>query len=308
MTNIFFVVDVFSSTAFRGNPVMVVTNCEDLDVHRMQAFAAWNGMPETVYLRRNPYTPGKQSGSYAVRIFSPRCELPFAGHPSLAAAHIAVEAGFVSYPTFATDEREFGKTATLWQACAVGDVELKMLYAAPGAAKIFVKTPAPGQVNQLNNDYCAAMAKAIGFAATTDMYRVSAGANWVVLRLNASSQLGLLAPDMTAIEKLSMELKVSGITVYAPLRTSSGMRFEVRSFGPAIGVPEDAVCGGGNACVAILQHYLQDQDDKKNISYQNRQGRFVGRDGYVHIVGPVEDHRFWIGGNTKTMMTGKVEL
>jgi PhzF family phenazine biosynthesis protein len=201
------------------------------------------------------------------------------------------------------------ETATVWQQCAVGEVELKVLRLSAGGVKVFVKTPAPGSVAPLTTDEARAVAAAIGLADAADAYRVSAGANWVVVKLDEPAGLAMLKPTMPAIEALSITLGVSGITAYAPAVDCADVRFDVRSFGPAIGVPEDAVCGGGNACVATLQHHLQGlRVDAGYLAYQTRQGRFVGRDGRVHIRGPVEDHRFWIGGTTRTMMTGKVSL
>jgi len=309
----FYVVDVFSSARYRGNPVMIVVADEDLAMGQMQAFAAWNGMPETVYLRPNiPAATDDRSG-YAARIFSPRAELVFAGHPSLGAAHLAVETGMVQRPSFMACDDGFGdgpgEAATVWQQCAVGEVELKVLRLSAGDVKAFVKTPAPGAVVPVTSDEARAVAAAIGLADAADSYRVSAGANWIVVKLDEPASLAMLKPNMPAIEALSVTLGVSGITVYAPAVDDADVRFDVRSFGPAIGVPEDAVCGGGNACVATLQHHLQGlRVDARHLTYQTRQGRFVGRDGRVHIRGPVEDHRFWIGGTTRTMMTGKVNL
>jgi len=309
----FHVVDVFSSARYRGNPVMIVAADEDLAEGQMQAFAAWNGMPETVYLWPSAPAVADDRSGYAARIFSPRAELVFAGHPSLGAAHLAVETGMVQRPSFVASDDGFGEgpgeTATLWQQCAVGEVELKVLRLSAGGVKVFVKTPAPGAVAALTIEETRAVAAAIGHADAADSYRVSAGASWIVARLDEPAGLVMIKPNMPAIEALSVTLGVSGITVYAPAIDDADVRFDVRSFGPAIGVPEDAVCGGGNACVAALQHHLQGPHvDAGCLAYQTRQGRFVGRDGRVHIRGPVEDHRFWIGGTTRTMMTGKLSL
>ena len=309
----FHVVDVFSSVDYRGNPVMIVAADEDLAAEQMQAFAAWNGMPETVYLRPSLLSVADDHSRYAARIFSPRAELAFAGHPSLGAAHLAVETGMVQRPSFAARDDEFGdgacETATLWQQCAVGAVELKVLRLSAGGVKVFVKTPAPGKVIALASDENRAIAAAIGLADAAESYRVSAGANWIVVKLNEAADLATLMPNMRAIEVLSVTLGVSGITAYAAPADDADTRFDVRSFGPAIGVPEDAVCGGGNACMATLHHHLHGpRDDAGYLAYRTRQGRFVGRDGRVHIRGPVADHRFWIGGTTRTMMSGKVSL
>jgi PhzF family phenazine biosynthesis protein len=298
------VVDVFASSPLRGNPVMVVLidDDDDLTAARMQAFAAWNGMPETVYLRA--LTTARDA--YAARIFSPRGELAFAGHPSLGAAHVAFEAGLLAGLSFAGDGDDPGEAATVWQHGAAEAVELRLRRLPAGEMLAFVKTPVPAGVVPLPVDDARAVAKAIGHAGVIEAYHVATGAQWLVARLAHAAELTALRPDMPAIEALSIARGAAGITVYAPLVDGGDASFELRSFGPAIGVPEDAVCGSGNACVAALQHHLEGRI--RPLGYTAAQGRFVGRAGRIQIRGPVEDQRFWIGGSTRTMMSGQVEL
>ena len=113
---------------------------------------------------------------------------------------------------------------------------------------------------------------------------------------------------MRAIEEMSLAAGVSGVTAYAPILDHTTERFEVRSFGPAIGVPEDAICGGGNACVAALETHLAESPAMVCTEYTARQGRFVGRDGRAQLIGPVEGGRYWVGGTTATVMQGLVYL
>ncbi|WP_147695280.1 PhzF family phenazine biosynthesis protein, partial [Vogesella mureinivorans] len=81
--------DVFACRPFGGNPVAVVLDATGLDGASMQRLAHWTNLSETTFVLP-PETPG---GSYRVRIFTPRQELPFAGHPSIGTAHAVLEAG-----------------------------------------------------------------------------------------------------------------------------------------------------------------------------------------------------------------------
>jgi predicted PhzF superfamily epimerase YddE/YHI9 len=76
-------VDVFSAEPFRGNPVAVVLDAEGLDTSAMQQFASWMNLSETTFL----LPPSRPEADYAVRIFTPSAELPFAGHPTLGTCH-----------------------------------------------------------------------------------------------------------------------------------------------------------------------------------------------------------------------------
>jgi len=303
----FHVVDVFAVDAFKGNPVMIVLPNETLDERHMQVFSAWNGMPETVFLSRDK---GSDASDYAVRIFSPRAELGFAGHPSLGAAHIAFERGWATARRYAPIDASFGggdaSEMRLTQRCKVGEVETRVLRSYDGRTRAFVKTPAAAGVSALPGMVAQTVLVMLGSAADVRAYQVRAGANWIVVKLTDLAALQTLSPDMRAIEEMSRSAGVSGVTVYAPIQDHATERFEVRSFGPAIGVPEDAICGGGNACVAALETYLAESPAMACTGYTTRQGRFVGRDGRVQLIGPVDGGCYWVGGTTTTVMQGLV--
>jgi len=101
----FLQLDVFAPYAGAGNPLAVVLDAADLDTARMQAFAAWTNLSETVFF----LPPTAPEADYRIRIFTPRMELPFAGHPSVGAAWAALEAGLAR-----------GRDGGLVQECAAG--------------------------------------------------------------------------------------------------------------------------------------------------------------------------------------------
>src|SRR5262249_6302879 len=82
-------VDVFTATPLAGNPVAVVLEADGLDDTTMQRFAAWTNLSETTFV----LPPTVAGADYRLRIFHPRAELPFAGHPTLGSAHALLEAG-----------------------------------------------------------------------------------------------------------------------------------------------------------------------------------------------------------------------
>ena len=83
------VVDVFAPRAFAGNPLAVVFDADDLTTEQCQALADEFHLSETSFL----CAPEAEGADYRVRIFTPYAELPFAGHPSVGAAHTLVRAG-----------------------------------------------------------------------------------------------------------------------------------------------------------------------------------------------------------------------
>jgi trans-2,3-dihydro-3-hydroxyanthranilate isomerase len=84
----FFQVDVFATEPFMGNPLAVFPEAEGLTASEMQAIAREMNLSETTFV-----LPPEAGGDVRVRIFTPGNELPFAGHPSVGTACVAVRLG-----------------------------------------------------------------------------------------------------------------------------------------------------------------------------------------------------------------------
>ena len=87
----FQVVDVFTGTAFTGNPLAVVLDAEDLTTEQMQKLAREFNLSETSFP-----LPAPEGATYGLRIFTPYTELPFAGHPSVGAAWVLRQLGRIA--------------------------------------------------------------------------------------------------------------------------------------------------------------------------------------------------------------------
>lgn len=74
--------DVFADRPLEGNQLAVVHDADGLDEATMQAFARETKLSETTFVQ-SATVPG---ADYRNRIFDPRQELRFAGHPSLGTA------------------------------------------------------------------------------------------------------------------------------------------------------------------------------------------------------------------------------
>lgn len=270
-------VDVFTGRPFYGNPVAVVIGAEGLATQEMQRIAGWTNLSETTFL----LAPTAPEASYRLRIFTPRRELPFAGHPTIGSAHAALESGFAR----AID----GK---LKQECGAGVLELTV-EGERAARRIFVKAPTP-RITPVE-------APLFGKARAL---RIDVGPVWVVADLGDARTVDTLEPDMAAITELSHALEASGATVFG--RTGNAVApIHVRSFAPAHGIPEDPVCGSGNVSVAA---YLRATGLLKEFGpdYTARQGMQVGRDGRVQVRVSADGIR--IGGEAVTCVDGSLRV
>src|SRR5271156_2133908 len=82
-------VDVFTDRKFGGNPLAVFPDAEGLTTEQMQAIAAEFNLSETTFV----LPPKDPAHTAQVRIFTPRAEMPFAGHPSIGTAFVLARAG-----------------------------------------------------------------------------------------------------------------------------------------------------------------------------------------------------------------------
>jgi PhzF family phenazine biosynthesis protein len=264
-------VDVFTDKPFLGNPVAVVIGAEGLQTEEMQRIAGWTNLSETTFLLRS------SKADYKLRIFTPRQELPFAGHPTIGSAHAALESGFVS------------RKKALVQECGAGLIEL----AVEDDGRIFLKGP-PARIQRLDKQI-----PSIPLAPATPVIRVDVGPIWVVAEVADAGALAALKPDMTALAEWSESLNVTGTTVFAP-SVDGVSKIHVRSFAPLHGVPEDPVCGSGNLSVA---QFLKETNQVKRFgeTYVSRQGMQMGRDGRVNV--RIGD-RIQIGGHAVTCVEG----
>src|SRR6187431_2143817 len=89
MTLDFVTVDVFTDRQFGGNPLAVVLNADGLTTEQMQTIAAEFNLAETTFVRK----PRDPANTAEVRIFTPKIEMPFAGHPNVGTAFVLAREG-----------------------------------------------------------------------------------------------------------------------------------------------------------------------------------------------------------------------
>jgi PhzF family phenazine biosynthesis protein len=257
-------VDVFTQRPFFGNPVAVVLDAEGLESEAMQRIAAWTNLSETTFV----LPPSSEQADYRLRIFSPRQELPFAGHPTVGSAHAVIESGFATV-----------HNATLRQECLAGVIDLS-IEETRGGNRIFLKAP-EANISAIDNDTARVLASALGRPqnSVSPTVRVDVGVAWLVAELADSNAVAALQPDLDSLRRISAATNTLGTTVFGKSDHATSA-LHVRSFAPALGVPEDPVCGSGNASVgAFLIH--TGQIEQYGSEFLSRQGLQIGRDGHV---------------------------
>ncbi len=268
-------VDVFASGPFLGNPVAVVLGAEGLSSEHMQRVARWTNLSETTFV----LPPRDPAADYAVRIFTPSHELPFAGHPTLGTCHAWVE-------------QNGPDRAEVVQECGAGLVRIRrtehgLAFAAPGLVR-----EGPVDPPEMRRILAALRLPA---ASVLDAAWVDNGPGWVAVLLRS-------VDDLMAMEPGDLDGLFIGAAAVRP--PGGPVDLEVRAFFPVAGsTVEDPVTGSLNASLApwlVRGGHLQ-------FPYVARQGTALGRAGRVYLSQDRAD-TVWVAGSTHSRVTGTVWL
>ena len=275
-TRSFAQVDVFTNVPLLGNPVAVVLDGAGLTTEQMQTFTNWTNLSEATFVS----APTSSSADYAVRIFCPGRELPFAGHPTLGTCHAWLEAGGVPRGDIVVQE------------CGAGLVRIKR----DEGGRLAFAAPARLRSGPLDDSELSVLIEGLGLSPSDVVAHqwCDNGPGWRALLLSSTDVLHSVNPDPAVIGEFDIGL-------VAP--SSSEVDFEVRALFPGNnGITEDPVTGSLNA--AIGQWFKE--AGIVTSSYVALQGTALGRRGLVSVDYDGDD--VWVGGNCVTVISGGVRL
>ncbi|RNF86107.1 PhzF family phenazine biosynthesis protein [Montanilutibacter psychrotolerans] len=282
--------DVFADRPGAGNPLAVVLDAEGLDDAAMQAIARWTRLPETTFV----FPPAAPGASYRIRMFSPRREVPFAGHPSVGTAHVVLEAGLAT----PVDGR-------LLQEGVAGLLPLSV--DGDGTARtIAVRTPR-ARVVEIADAADARLAGALAGLTLGPLppALMDGGRRWWLAELSDEAALRGAHPDWAAIGHLAESTETMGLCAFARADAGNDYDLVVRAFVGAPAQFEDAASGAANATLAAwLRHNdaLPGRDGRYTVS----QGREVGFDARLQL--QVDgDGEVWSGGHICNVVRGEID-
>ena len=281
--------DVFADRPGAGNPLAVVLDAGGLDDAAMQAIARWTRLPETTFV----LPPTRPGASYAIRMFSPNKEVPFAGHPSVGTAHVVLEAGLAE-----------PRDGLLLQEGVAGLLPLRVDQ-ADGVRRIAIRTP-HSRLVETTDARSARMANALDWLLPGALppALMEGGRRWWLAEARDESSLRNAVPDRDAIATLARATDSMGVLAFARCH-GQDYQVAVRACvgGPA--VFEDAASGAANAVLAAWLA-LRDALPGTGGRYRVSQGREVGHDAYLdmHVDAGGE---VWAGGRVVSVIRGVIE-
>jgi trans-2,3-dihydro-3-hydroxyanthranilate isomerase len=270
------VADVFTSTPLTGNQLAVFTDARGLDGATMQALALEIGFSETVFV-----LPAEQGGTAKMRIFNPREEMPFAGHPVLGTAFVLgapLQRGVIELET------------------GVGTVAVELDRDQSGVI-VFGRMRQPVPTVEVVDE--AAVLQALGAEASVlPVERYDNGARHVVVAVESEAVLAGLRPDREAVTALGG----TGVNVI----TGAGERWRSRMFWKG---GEDAATGSAAGPIAchLARHGQVDWGTEVVIT----QGVEMGRPSVLHARAEGQDGEITgveVGGSAVTVARGEFRL
>ena len=279
-TNTFYMVDVFAEDKYAGNQLAVITDAGSLSDEQMQKIANEMHFSETTFILSNKM----RKGGYDVRIFTPKKELPFAGHPTLGTAYIIKH--------FIADSKD-----EVLLNLKVGQIPVHfekggkvgwMRQNPPVFGKTF---DIPRFAQLLGLDIS-------DFDAKFPIQEVSTGLLFIIVPLKTLGAVKRAIVNQTIQTELSKE-SMAGILIFCPESYSKENKLNVRVFVDAYGISEDPATGSGNGCLAgYLSQYRYFGSSDVDIKVE--QGCEIGRPSLLYLKAKTED------GNTQIDVGGKV--
>lgn len=227
----FHVYDVFTDTPFGGNPLAVFYAAKDLPTEHLQSIAREINFSETTFL----YPPTSPDHHARVRIFTPRNEVPFAGHPTIGTAIALRNLG---YPSNMTLELGVGPIT-----CQVDEKGASFVTQTPLAPLVDVSNALVAEA--LSIDQTAIQTN------THSAILASVGLPFVFVELQDDETLNTIESNITAFKKGFAHYPDSfDFSIFAYTRQRN--KINARMLSPLGGIPEDPATGSASAALCAL--------------------------------------------------------
>ncbi len=296
----FVTVDVFTGQRFGGNPLAVLPDARGLATEQMQAIAGEFNLAETTFV----LPPQDASHTAQVRIFTPRAELPFAGHPNVGTAFVLASAG-KSYGRTVDDPLVFEEKAGLVRLDVIRE-----------AGAIVGARLAPPQSFARGDDITPDIVAAACSLKPADIETVnhtpciaSCGLSFAFAELKTRSALASARPRTEIFSEHLQADYATGIMLYVR-DGSGGVDLQVRMFAPLYGIPEDPATGSANVALVGLLASLRAERDL-SLHLRIAQGVDMGRPSLLEAAAEKRGGKIIslsIGGRCVFVMRGTLEV
>ncbi|MBO6893485.1 MAG: PhzF family phenazine biosynthesis protein [Roseibium sp.] len=301
MSRHYAILDVFTNKSLAGNPLAVVLDSEGLSDEQMQKIAGEFNLSETVFV----FPPENPGQSASMRIFTPKVELPFAGHPTVGTAILT------AMERFGDVSGEQDSVVVLKQK--IGAVRCAVILRENAAAFAEFDVPKlPESAGPTHNVELIAAAldlepSDIGFENhAPSRFQVGPPFNFVPVRdLDALAR----AKPVPAMWKAGFgKDDHNDAYVYCRETRSHDSAFHARLFAPEMGIPEDPATGSAAAAFAGVVHFYDGLTEGTH-HIRIEQGFEMGRPSLIDLEIDIlhnSMHAVRIGGQATLVARGEL--
>ncbi|HEY1782475.1 MAG TPA: PhzF family phenazine biosynthesis protein [Roseiarcus sp.] len=300
MTRRFQTLDVFTETALAGNPLAVVLHADGLDDARMQAIAAEFNLSETVFV----FEPRDAINSARVRIFTPKRELPFAGHPTVGTAALIAQ--------LRAGDLLLRQDLRIVLEEPIGDVVCVARRREGRALAAYFELPKLPQRLEDKPPSTVQIAASLGLELQDigfdghEPSLFSAGGPFLFVPIRSLDAIGRAAPGV-----MPWATKDGPATfLYTRETAREGSAYHARMFAGAWGVGEDPATGSAAAAFAgVVQAFDRPRDGEHMLTIE--QGFEMGRPSLMALGLVVENGALvsaTIGGSVVIVSSGSLDL
>lgn len=260
----FSIIDVFAEIKYTGNQLAVIwgEGVESLSDEEMLKIAQEMNYSETTFITASQ----PENGGYPVRIFTPKRELPFAGHPTLGTAYIIQQEIIKTPVEQVVLNLAVGQIPVTWKTSETGKQILWMRQNSPEFTQIYDREVLASVLNLQLSD----------FDERYPIQAVSTGIPFIIVPLKTQSALKQAQVNFERYSEFIQTTTVKEILIFCPETYHRDHHLCARMFAPALGVPEDPATGSANGCLAgYLCHYAYFGSDQVDI--QVEQGYEIDR-------------------------------
>ncbi len=293
-----FTYDVFTETPFAGNPLAIVRDAQDLTTAQMQTIARELNLSETIFVM----PPRDAAHTARVRIFFPKAEIPFAGHPTIGCAIHLSGLGEAS--------GDAAVEITLEEQAGLVPVQVRRANGRLTAEFTAPLLPSPCRVIEDTALAAAALgldSGDIGNAVATAPEVWQAGPSYLLVPVGSVQALGRARPLGDNWEMLTLRAQTISAWLFAPDGQGA---FRARMFSPSGGTPEDPATGSAVVTFAGLlaqQGHCTPGETRIRVM----QGVEMGRPSRIAARLEMQDGQLaWvnIGGSAVPISSGRIRI
>lgn len=289
----FYIVDVFTEVKYAGNQLAVFRDAKSLSEHEMQQIAKEMNYSETTFI----LSEEQRNSGYDVRIFTPREEVPFAGHPTLGTAYV-IQHEVIGDPV-----------ETVVLNLKVGQIPVSFKYRDGRADVLWMKQKNPIFGRILDPD---SMSISLGLNRgeideNFPVQEVSTGLPFIIVPLKSLDSVKKAKVSKEVFFELVKDTEARAVLIFCPETIHRENDLNVRVFVDYYGIPEDPATGSANGCLAgylVKTRYFEND----RIDIRVEQGYEIGRPSLLFLRADQEGKAINVSVGGMVVMVAKGEF